>query len=333
MNEPASFDLPPAASTIAESHDFMYDLIWWGSMVFLVVITAAAVWFSIRYHRSKGHKPMPTGHNMPLEIGWTFIPILPLIYLFHAGFAGYMEGMIAPENAIEVRVRGAQWQWEFSYPNGATESDTLTVPVDEPVKLVMSSSDVLHSFFVPAFRVKRDVVPGMYTTLWFEATDEGEYQVYCAEYCGAPEGVEGNAGHSAMWAKVNVVSRDEYDTHVKDLAEAGMKPPEECEGTEDPMACWGETLYSDKGCNACHSTDGTALAGPSWQGIWGAQEALAGGESVTVDENYIRESIRQPQAKVVAAFADKGQMPPYPEASVTEPEVDAIIAFIKSLQK
>ena len=211
--------------------------------------------------------------------------------------------------------------WEFEHENGMTQLNELTVPEKTPIKLVMSSSDVLHSFYIPDFRVKKDVVPGMYTSLWFEATKKGDVQVYCTEYCGAPPGAEGNAGHSSMLAKIHVVSRDEY---AKFLAEgppipAGLSP-----------AQWGEQLYSQNGCKTCHNVDGfTKLPAPNFKGLWNRQERFTDGSAVTVDENYIRESILQPQAKIVAGYQNI-LMPPY---RLPEKQLDAIIAYIKSLEK
>ncbi|MFW6067125.1 MAG: cytochrome c oxidase subunit II [Myxococcota bacterium] len=326
MKEPASFDLPPALSTLAADVDWLYDFIWWWSAFFFVLITALVILFVVRYRRSKGHKAEPTGHNTPLELAWTFLPLILLVYLFHEGFDQYMQGIVAPADAVEVRVRGMQWSWEFEHENGATQTNELFVPANRPVKLVMSSSDVLHSFFVPAFRIKRDVIPGQYTTLWFEATEKGEAQVYCAEYCGAPEGTKGNSGHSAMLASIKVMPQDEWETKVEQLG----GPPPECEDADNPAACWGESLFTEQGCNACHSTEGDAQQpAPNFAGLWGKEEPLASGETVTVDENYIRESILQPQAKIVDGYTGV-VMPPF---RFKDKEVDAMIAYIKQLSE
>ncbi|MFW5875575.1 MAG: cytochrome c oxidase subunit II [Myxococcota bacterium] len=322
---PASFDLPPAMSTYATEVDWLYDFIWWWCAGLFLGIMLLVVLFVIRYRRRPGVRAEPTGHHTALELAWTFLPLILLVFLFHKGFEQYMEGIIAPADALEVRVRGMQWSWEFEHENGATETDELWVPEGEPVKLVMSSSDVLHSFFIPEFRVKRDVIPGQYTTVWFEATDQGEAQVYCAEYCGAPSG-DGNAGHSNMLAKINIVSREEYETHINELG----GPPGECEGADDPAACWGESLFSDKGCTACHGVDGQQdQPAPNMQGLWGRSEQLASGESVDVDENYIRESILQPQAEIVEGYTGV-VMPPF---QLDDKEIDALIAYIKSLSE
>jgi cytochrome c oxidase subunit 2 len=178
---------------------------------------------------------------------------------------------------------------------------------------------VIHSFFVPEFRVKRDVVPGMYTTLWFEATDLGEYQALCTEYCGA----QGPAGHFNMLAKVRVVTWEEYQEFVGSLG--GM--PAECEGEENPEACWGEKLYTKNGCTACHATEGAMRVGPNFNGLFGKTETFTDGSSAVVDENYLRESILNPSAKIVPTPSG-APMPPFPNLS--DDEINALIAFIKS---
>ena len=223
-----TLQLPPQFSTLAPQVDDSYMLIYWVSVVFTVVITVAMLYFMYKYRRRPGHKPVPTGHSTALEILWTFTPLILLGVLFHQGFQGYVYGAVAPEESVEVRVRGMQWSWEFTHRNGVTdEMNKLQVPVSTPVKLIMSSSDVLHSFFIPTMRVKRDVVPGMYTTLWFQTDvrtdnlDDGQPRectqdsecpegfwcggrvgqdgrtcvipVFCTEYCGANEGITRSA--------------------------------------------------------------------------------------------------------------------------------------------
>lgn len=320
----ASFDLPPEMSTLAPRVDWLYNFIWWFSAISFVVITALVIIFVIKYRRRPGHKAEPTGHNTILELTWTFLPLILLVFLFHKGFEQYMAGIVAPPNAIEIHVRGQQWSWEFQYDNGAKETGNLWVPVHTPVKLVMSSADVLHAFFVPAFRIKRDVIPGQYSSFWFNATHTGVTQAYCNVYCGAPVGVKGNAGHSSMLAKVHVVSMKEYKAHIASLG----GPPSKCKGIPNPMVCWGKELYETKGCTACHHVDGvTTLPCPQLKGIWGTNVSLEGGGSATVDENYIRESVLQPQAKIVKGY-NTVKMPPF---GLNDKEVDAIVAYIKSL--
>ena len=328
--------LPQQLSTGAENVDYAIRAIYWISLAFFVAIIGTMVFFVYKYRRREGVKAEPTGHATALEIFWTAAPLILLVWLFYIGFRGYVDSIVAPDGAVEVRVRGMQWQWEFEHASsGVVENGgILTVPVDTPVKLVMSSQDVIHSFFIPAFRAKRDVVPGMYSTLWFEATEEtgdnpaDQIQVFCAEYCGAPEGTEGNAGHSAMYAKIKVVSKKAYDKLMAD----GPPPPASCEGLENESQCWGEALYAKSGCTNCHAIDGaTQTPAPNFKGLWGRVEQLSSGETITVldadGENYIRESILMPQAKIVKGY-EGVNMPPF---RFSDRQIDALIAYIKSM--
>ena len=308
--------MPAVRSDHAEAVDSLYSLIYWISVALFVGIVATMLVFVVRFRRRPGVKSVPSGHNTPLEVVWTFTPLLILAVFFYQGFETYMSGVVAPDGAVEIRVRASQWQWEFEYPNGSITMNELTVPQGRAIKLVMSSSDVIHSFFVPEFRVKRDVLPGMYTTLWFEARDAGDAQVYCAEYCGAPHGVEGNAGHSAMLATIKVVSQSEYD----EFLQSASGPPEGL-----TPAQWGEQIVSSSGCLGCHNPAGQPA--PAFQGVFGKTETLADGSTVTVDENYVRESILQPQAKVVQGYSPI--MQPF---RLTDPQIDAVIAYIRSLE-
>jgi cytochrome c oxidase subunit II len=346
-NAPATFQLPEQMSTVAADVDWLYYFIYWTSVVLFVALIGAMIWWAIKYRERPGHKATPTGHNMTLEVAWTIAPLFILAFLFHKGFQGYMDMDIAPANSIEIHVNAKQWSWEFVYPNGGS-SDELIVPVHKPVKLILSSGDVLHSFFVPALRVKRDVVPGMFSNVWFEATHEGHDDVFCAEYCGGrsqgPNGelpyqpsddpmhpfVTGQAtGHWAMHAMLHVVSDEEYGKFVKSIGDkcdqfASTGKP--CPG--DIAAAQGLKIYTNKGCLACHTTTGAPGVGPSWKGIWGKMEATNVG-TVKVDENYIRESVLDPQAKIVNGF---GPVMPTFRGQMTDQELSEVIAYIESLK-
>jgi cytochrome c oxidase subunit II len=303
----------------------MYYFIFWVSVFFFVAIIGAAVWFLIKYRRDKNPNSTPPGHHDVLELFWTFAPLILLIPMFHYGFKGYVQAMVAPDKAIEIKARGKQWVWDFYYP-GDTEPTPgeLVVPMGLPVKMQMSSLDVLHSFFIPEFRVKRDVVPGMYSSVWFEATAktstynakenrvEGEpLDLFCTEYCGT--------SHSQMLAKVHVVSPEDYKAFI-----AGKDVPPEGK----PLVEVGAELFKKNACNTCHTTDGSKLVGPSFKGLFGKTEAFEDGSSVTVDENYLRQSILQPQAKITKGFAT-ATMPVF---VMKDWKIDAIIEYIKSLK-
>ncbi len=389
MTEPqGTIQLPPQLSTIAPEVDAMYYAIYWISVAFAVAIFVAMGIFLYQYRRQPGRKAKPTGHNTFLEVFWTFTPLLLLLWLFVEGFEGYVKMSVAPEDSVEIRVRGMQWNWEFEHQGGVIDDlNRMKVPVDTPVKLVMSSSDVLHSFFVPGFRVKRDVVPGMYTSLWFEATtptpftSETECQsdndcgsgyhcgqpreipngmnadellmggappegapegtrevrycsvsVFCTEYCGAPEGItlsafsEGgyNSNHATMMADLRVLPVEGYDRFL----EVGPPPPPECAGAEDVNVCWGQSIYQGSGCIGCHGNDGVRQQpAPNWVGLWGAVRPFTDGSERVADENYIRQSVLQPQSQIVAGYAAVN-MPVY---RFSDRQLDAVIAYIRSL--
>jgi len=321
----ATVQLPRQMSTLAADIDNMYYFIFWVSVVFFVAIMGAAIWFLIKYRRDKNPQSTPPGHHDVLELFWTFAPLLLLIPMFHFGFRGYVQAMVAPDKALEIRVRGKQWVWDFYYP-GDTEATPgeLVVPMGKPVKMQMSSLDVLHSFYVPEFRVKRDVVPGMYSSVWFQATAitskynkqenkvEGEpLDLFCTEYCGT--------SHSQMLAKVHVVSPEDYAAFI-----AGKDVPPEGK----PLAEVGAELYKKNACNTCHTVDGSKLVGPSFKGLFGRNESFEDGSTQVVDENYIRQSILQPQAKITKGFGG-ATMPVF---VMKDWKIDALIEYIKSLK-
>src|SRR5450432_1491900 len=302
-NAPATYQLPEQMSTVSGDIDWLYYFPAWTSVVLFVAIVGAMIYWAIKYRERPGHKSTPTGHNMPLEIAWTVAPIFILAFLFHKGFQGYMDLAVAPGNSIEIRVNAKQWSWEFVYPNGGS-SPELHVPEGKPVKLVLTSADVLHSFFVPALRVKRDVVPGMFTTVWFQTTHVGHDDIACAEYCGGRStGANGELPY-----------------------EPSDDPGKPCPA--DIAAEQGQKIYSNKGCLACHTTTGVPGVGPSWKGIWGKEEATNVGK-VKIDENYIRESILDPQAKIVTGF---GPVMPTFRGQISDQELNEVIAYIESLK-
>ncbi len=341
----ATIQLPEQASTLAPMVDSLYYDIYWISVAFFVAVVGCMVLFAWRYRRRKGVKSKPPGHHNALELFWTFSPLILLAYMFHQGFEGFMFMSVPPATSIPVRVEAFQWGWRFQQPNGLVESE-LWVPQGRPVRLIMGSiprgteagqGAVLHSFYVPALRVKRDVVPGMFTSLWFEATRLGTYDIFCTEYCGVGEPAEGAvlsdedlrqngrptaaAGHSGMLSRIHIVTPEEYERHLIE----GMRNP-----YGDDFPRWGEELFTQNGCPACHVVTPGAppSVGPNLAGIAGTPQALESGESHTADLEYLRESIREPQAQIVHGFTG-ASMPSF--AALGELKIDALAAYIGSL--
>jgi cytochrome c oxidase subunit 2 len=293
---------------MAPEVDSLFNFVTVVSTILLVGVVAAMLWFTYRYRRQDpAERPAPVQESRVLEISWIVIPTILVLLVFNWGFKSFVKQKTIPPDAYEIRVQAQSWSWLFEYPNGAT-SDTLYVPANKPVKTTMSSRDVIHSFFVPAFRVKQDVLPNRYTSVWFEATEKGTYDLFCTEYCGR--------GHSEMGAAVKVVSQERFDEWVES---AGT--PEDI-----PLPQLGEQLYEQRGCQGCHSLDGSQMVGPTWEGLYGTTgREMSDGSTVTVDENYLRTSILKSSAKIVQGY--QNVMPSY--AGLSEREVTGLVEFIK----
>ena len=307
----ATFWMPPKVSTVAHGVDWLFNFILAISVFFFLLIVVLMVYFIFRYRHREGHaaERSPT-HNLGLEITWTVIPLILVIVIFVFGFKGFLDMSTPPANAYEILVEGQKWNWSFTYPNGYVDSN-LHVPVNRPIRLVMSSQDVIHSLYVPAFRIKMDVVPGRYSKAWFEATEPGEYDLFCAEYCGT--------SHSDMIAHVVVHPVGEFERWLEKASDFLE--------TMTPVDA-GRKLFQVRGCQQCHSVDGSAKTGPSLLGVFGHEQALADGSTVVADENYIRESILEPQARVVAGYDPV--MPTY-QGRLNDREIMAVIEYLKSL--
>jgi len=304
-------NLPPAISTYAHEFDSLYSFLIWASLVSGIIMLGGMIYFVFKYGRqSDNDKTAYISHNIILEFLWSFIPLCLFMVVFAWGWYVYHDMRNVPEGAMEIHVTGRQWLWEFEYKNGKKMTNEFYVPAGVPVKLIMTSEDVIHSFYVPSFRMKQDVVPGRYTMAWFEANEQGTYQVFCTEFCGT--------AHSAMLAKVHVVSMDEYHKQLGADPNAGKTPAE-----------IGQSLYKTKGCNACHSIDGSKVIGPTFKGVFGREEQISDGSTIKVDEEYIRESIMSPNAKIVKGFTP--QMPSY-QGQFSEEELRAVIEFLKTLK-
>lgn len=278
------------------------------SAFFTVLIFAAIFIFAIKYRRrSERELPRPVHGNLPLEIAWSVIPFGITMVMFVWGADLFFRESRPPDNATQIYVVGKQWMWKLQHMDGHREINELHVPVGRPVKLTMTSEDVIHSFFVPAFRVKEDVVPGRYSTLWFTPTIPGKYHLFCAEYCGT--------NHSRMGGWIYVMGPEEYQTWVSGGAPMGSLAEE------------GGKLFESLACANCHHLDGSGRC-PTLVNVYGHQVELATGNKVTADEAYIRESILQPNAKVVSGF--QPIMPSF-QGLVTEEGVLELIEYIKSL--
>ncbi|MCB9507081.1 MAG: cytochrome c oxidase subunit II [Myxococcales bacterium] len=308
------FWMPPQASTFAPNTDALFHFILWLCAIFFAGLMGATAYFGWKYKkRSDADRTSPIRGNHKLEIVWSVIPGLLLLVIFGWGFAGYREMIVAPPNAINMHITGQKWSWTMTYPNGGEDGNRLVVPINEPVKLTMSSIDVIHSFFVPAFRVKRDVIPNRYTTIWFQATELGSYPIYCTEYCGDR--------HSEMIGHVDVVTREEYETYLRGLAG--------CSEGDDLVAC-GERQFQRLGCGACHSVvPGQRIVGPSLAQVFGHEVSLTDGTTLTADEDYLRQSIMDPNSQIVEGFAP--QMPTF-AGRLDGVNLAAVIEYIKSLQ-
>lgn len=294
--------------TTAQAVDVVYEYIFGFSFVLLVGILATMVVFVLKYNRKTHPHPEPTpDSNLWLETAWAVVPSLIALSMFWVGWKGYTTLVDVPPGAMVVQVTGRQWSWSFSYANGKT-SDKLYVPVNQAVKLELSSPDVVHSFFVPAFDIKKDVVPGMTTYEWFRAPKEGSYDALCTQYCGV--------GHSGMTTKVVVLSSDKFQQWYQQQSSNGKKPS-------------GQKLLTENGCTGCHSLDGSKSTGPTFKGLFGRQVTVTTSgkqRSLTVDAAYIRRSILNPGADIVKGF--QPIMPSF-KGKLSDQQIEAIIQFLQ----
>ena len=307
--------MPPAASQNAANVDNLYGFIFWLSIVLFILVIGPGAWFVYKYRLRAGEEHNPTPritHHLGLELTWSIIPLILCFVIAVWGFWDFIALGVSPADAEEIYVTGAQWVWKFEHKDGNKEINELHLPEGRQIKLIMTSDDVIHSFFIPDYRVKQDIPPGRYTSLWFRPNGVGTHDIFCTEYCGD--------SHSAMLAKVIVMPQKDYDDWVRNgnpLAD----------GETPEMR--GEKVYKGKGCITCHTIDGSKLTGPSFKGIFGNPQPLVDGTSVNVDENYIRESIVNPQAKIAKDFAPV--MPTF-QGSISQVDMNAIVAYIKSLK-
>jgi len=305
-----SFPLfPPNASSVATEVDLLYLFIAAISAFFVVVVAALVVIFAVKFRRRHPAEVGADIHgSLALELTWTFIPFVLSLVMFAWGASLFFRLATPPANAMELFVVGKQWMWKVQHPEGVREINEMHVPIGRPVRITLGSEDVLHDYSIPAFRVKMDAVPGKLTTLWFEATTAGRYHIFCAEYCGTK--------HSGMIGEVIVMQPQDYEVWLAGGRSTGT------------AAQNGERLFSDLACITCHKADSTGR-GPSLLGVFGSQVELTDGRKVTADENYLRESIMNSQAKIVKGY--QGIMPAF-QGMVSEENLMQLIAYIRTLK-
>jgi cytochrome c oxidase subunit II len=300
---------PEQASNFAGDVDALFSFILLTSLFFAVMVTLLAIFATFKYSRkSPNEVGQPIQGNTPLEIGWTIIPLVLALGMFAWGAVIYVNYRTAPKDTLDIYVVGKQWMWKLQQPNGRKEINELHIPVGRNVKLILGSEDVIHNFYVPAFRVKMDDVPGRYNTMWFRPTKVGRYHFFCSQYCGT--------NHAQMGGWVTVMEPSEYAAWLSGES-----------GDVNPVSA-GEKLFQQLACVTCHVSNGTGR-GPSLNGVYGAKILFADGSTGTADEAYIRESILQPKAKIVAGF--QPVMPTF-QGLVTEEQILNLTAYIRSLQ-
>ncbi len=308
VNANASTYMPFQGTELSESIDSLYGFLIITSLISFVLLIGGMIWFAFKYKRRTDNDSTPNIHgNTALEFLWSFIPFVIFMIVFVWGIIIHKDMRNMPKDAFEIQVTGYQWGWKFDYKSGVQTNGEFAVPVGVPVKLIMKSDEVLHSFFIPAFRIKQDVVPGIYTSLWFNARTPGDYQVFCTEYCGT--------SHSNMLATLKVMAPNDFEnwlienSKVKDL----------------PLAERGRLIIEKGTCVSCHNISNERKIGPGFAGLWGSNREFADGSSAVADENYIRESILYPAKKIVKGYANQMNA-----QNLSESELQAVIEYFKA---
>jgi cytochrome c oxidase subunit II len=319
--------MPEQASTIAGDVDRIYYALTALSLIFALPVAILIIYFAVKYRRGANVDRTGALHESTrLEMSWIITLLLLSLGVFGWGSRVYVNMYAIPEDGMDIYVVGLQWMWQFEHPTGAREINTLHVPVGRTVRLTMISQDVIHSFYVPAFRIKRDVLPGRYSTAWFQATQTGEYHLFCAEFCGAE--------HSGMVGSIVVMEQSAYENWLNTLPnQTGDAIPQAsgaaASASQGPqtMTQAGEALFQNSGCTSCHQMDGNGV-GPSLVGLYGSQVELESGEVVNADADYIRHSILEPNAQIVAGYP--AIMPTYAD-QLDESELMQLVEYISSL--
>jgi len=307
------------ASNFVTTTDTAFFFIIGVSVLFLIGITGTLLWFMYRYNEKRNPVATQIHGSNTLEIIWTVIPTILVIIMFFYGWAGYSPMKNAPEDAMKIKATARMWSWSFEYENGV-KTDTLYVPVDKPISLNLISLDVIHSFYIPSFRIKEDMVPGRGNKIWFIAQEEGSYELFCTEYCGL--------SHSYMFTEVKAMPQKDFDAWYLKMSDTTRKTV----AVADPVA-EGKRLMEKNGCVVCHSSDGTKIVGPSYKGVYGHKvTVITDGKEreIVADDEYIKRSIYEPEADVVKGFV-KGQMVSY-KTILNDQDVANIIEYLKTLK-
>lgn len=298
------------ASNFVEGVDTAFALIIGISLFFLILIMGVLIYIVFRFSKKRNPVAQQFHGSVTLEIIWTVIPLILVLLMFYYGYLGFAEMRRVPKDTMTIDAIGRMWEWEFVYPNGKRCKDTLVVPLNKPVKLNLISEDVNHSFFIPAFRIKEDMVKNFENYMWFIPTKLGDYDIFCTEYCGLK--------HSNMIGIARVVEDNKYENWLAQLPDPkDIKDPE------------GLALIKNNGCTACHSMDGSKIVGASFKGFYGIERVLESGEKVTADDEYIKESIKNPAAKVVKGFPPAMQS--Y-EGKLTDEDISKITEYLKTIK-
>lgn len=307
------------ASNFVQGVDTAFLVILGISFFFLISLTVVMIYFIYKYNRKRHPVATQIHGSTTLEIIWTVVPFLLTMLMFYYGWAGWKPMKTAPKDAMEVTVYGRMWNFSFEYENGR-RTDTLFLPINQPVKLNLMAMDVLHSLYIPAFRVKQDMVPGLEDNfMWFEPQRAGNYDLFCAEYCGLR--------HSYMYSTVKVMEENDFNTWITDTTQIAAS------AEIDSPGATGKRIMQNIGCFACHTIDGTKLVGPSFKGIWGAEHTVVTGKEtrkIIVDEEYIKKSIYDPNADVVEGYM-KGLMVTY-EGQLSDEDIGSIIEYLKTVK-
>ncbi len=309
----------PDASNYVHKVDLAFVVIMGISLLFLLGLTAAMIYFIVRYNKKRNPIATQIEGNTTLEILWTVIPTLLAMLMFYFGWSGWRPLKNPPKKAREVIATARMWNFSFEYDNGKI-SDKLFVPINEPVTLKLLSLDVIHSLYIPAYRLKEDMVPGRQKIMWFIPQTKGSYHIFCAEYCGLQ--------HSYMSSSVEVLTKDEFQKWYADTTAVAVAGE-----AKEPVAA-GLAILTKNGCTACHSSDGTTIVGPTYLGIWGEQQTVIenGQEKrVTIDSAYVRQSIYDPNSQIVKGF-QKGLMQPY-KGVINDDDLSKIIDYLKALKE